>query len=68
MEQRRVRIPSITCGHCIATIKRELLDLEGVTSVGGDPQSREVTIQWNAPASWEGIVALLEEIGYPPVE
>ncbi len=63
---KTVKIPNITCGHCVANIKRELVDLEGVVSVGGDPDSKEVTVEWAEPAKWEDIEEVLNEIGYPP--
>jgi copper chaperone CopZ len=47
------------------TIKRELSELAGVTSVDGDIEGKTVTVAWNAPASEDGIKALLAEINYP---
>jgi hypothetical protein len=48
------------------TIKRELGELEGVVSVEGDPETKMVKVQWEAPASWESMEALLTEINYAP--
>jgi copper chaperone CopZ len=47
------------------TIKRELSELDGVTSVDGDVDGKTATVTWNAPASEDGIKALLAEINYP---
>ncbi len=66
MDERDVTIPAISCGHCVATIERELEDLDGVRSVQGDAYSKRVTIRWDAPATWARISELLDEIGYPP--
>ena len=66
MEGKTVHIPSISCGHCVMTIKNEVGELEGVTSVEGDEKSKQISIKWDAPASWEAINDLLKEIGYPP--
>ena len=68
MEEKKVNIPDISCGHCVATIERELSELEGVTSVEGDPASKDVHVKWESPATWETIAATLEEIGYPARE
>ena len=49
------------------TIKRELGELEGVASVTADAGTKQVTVEWDAPATWDGIKALLTEINYPPM-
>ena len=66
MEETTVYIPTISCGHCIMTIKNELGNIEGVQSVEGDLPAKTVTITWSSPAEWEKIVRTLEEISYPP--
>ncbi len=58
-------IPNISCHHCVHTIKSEVSDIQGVLSVEGDPQSKMVTISYEAPATSEEIESLLEEINYP---
>lgn len=65
MEEKKVHVPDISCGHCVATITRELEEVEGVEHVDGDPATREVTVRWKAPATWETIKKTLAEIGYP---
>jgi copper chaperone len=65
MEKETFTVPNISCGHCVATIESELADVEGVTSVKGDADTKTVTVQWNAPASIERIRATLTEINYP---
>lgn len=65
MEQKTVRIPNISCGHCTATITRELEDLNGIKSVQADVDTREVTIKWEPPALWSDIANMLDEIAYP---
>ncbi len=59
-------VPSISCGHCTSTIELELTDLEGVSSVKAEQESKQVTVSWDAPATWESIESLLTEINYPP--
>ena len=65
MSEKTVHIPDISCGHCLATVKREIGEMQGVTAVEGDVESKNVSISWEEPADWEGIKAMLEEIGYP---
>ena len=67
MATKTVKIPNISCGHCVMTIEREVSDLEGVSSVKAEQASQMVTVEWNEPpTSWGNIQALLEEINYPP--
>ncbi len=59
-------VPNISCGHCTSTIELELGDLEGVTSVHAEQDSKQVTVTWQDPATWDSINNLLVEINYPP--
>jgi len=65
METVNYHVPAISCKHCVATIKRELSSMDGVFSVEGDPQTKEVAVTFEPPANLKGIEGLLEEIGYP---
>ncbi len=66
METKTVHIPSISCGHCKATIERELAELDGVERVSVDVPSRTATIDWQEPVTWRVIEETLAEIGYQP--
>ena len=59
-------IPNISCMHCVHTIKTEVGELEGVQSVEANAETRVTTIKFDPPATEESIIALLEEINYPP--
>jgi copper chaperone CopZ len=66
MQKKTFTVPNISCGHCTHTIETELGELQGVTSVKADAASKQVTVEWEQPAGWDNIQALLEEINYPP--
>jgi len=66
MATRTVTIPNISCDHCTRTIEMELSDLSGVSTVAADVDSKQVTVEWQAPTTWDEIEGLLEEINYPP--
>lgn len=68
MQSKQVNVPAISCGHCVATVEREIGELEGVRAVKADLESKDVLIEWEAPATWEAIKALMIEIEYPPAE
>lgn len=58
-------VPSISCGHCTATIERELSPLQGVERVGTNAQTKQVTIQAGNEEALREAESLLAEIGYP---
>ena len=66
METKTFKVPGISCGHCVHTIKMEVGDVAGVQAVEADQQTRMVTVTWDNPADWEKIRATLVEINYPP--
>lgn len=68
MEARTLQVPNISCNHCVMAIQRELNDLEGVSKVIGDPDKKQVTVEWSAPATLDRIKATLREINYPAAE
>ena len=65
MESKILSIPNISCGHCVAAIKDELNEIEGVTHVDGDPDSKTISVKWDAPANLTKIKERLLEINYP---
>ena len=65
MEKQTFSIPSISCGHCVMTIKNELSELGGVQLVEGDPAEKNITVEWEAPATLETIEEKLSEISFP---
>lgn len=58
-------VPAISCGHCVHTIQSELSELPGVTRVQADASTKNVTVEFDAPATEERIQKLLAEINYP---
>lgn len=65
MTSKTFVVPNISCGHCVNTVQNELSELNGVSSVWADKDTKQVVVEWDAPANWESISALLNEIGYP---
>ena len=66
MTTKTFTVPNISCNHCTHTVESELSDLAGVQSVAADVETRQVTVAWDEPASWQKIEALLKEINYAP--
>jgi copper chaperone len=58
-------VPNIHCNHCTHTINMELSELEGVSNVDADLNSKMVTVEFEAPATEQELRDTLAEINYP---
>ena len=65
MPQKNLKIPNISCEHCVRTITNELTEIDGVASVSGSADKKEVTVDWDDPATLDQIQEKLKEINYP---
>jgi copper chaperone CopZ len=68
MERRTFKVPNMTCSGCVNTVRSQLERLNGVEVLEISRASQLVTVQWAAPASWDGIERALVEIEYTPTE
>jgi copper chaperone CopZ len=68
MTTKTFTVPNISCGHCVHTVETELADVAGVQSVKADAATKQVTVAWGEPATWDKIKATLQEINYPASE
>jgi len=68
MDKKTLHIRNISCGHCVNSIKNELEELEGIVKVEGNPDTKEITVEWESPASIESIKEILVEINYPSAD
>ena len=68
MTTKTVTVPNISCGHCVMTIQREVGELDGVSDVKAEQDTKRVTISWDPDATdWVVIEETMKEINYPPV-
>ncbi len=65
MSTLKFHIPRISCGHCTRTIENELKEIAGIQKVESDILAKNVTVEFQAPASEDQIRATLKEINYP---
>jgi len=68
METKTFVVPGIGCDGCVRTVENEVAEVNGVSTVKAELDSKQVTVAWNAPANWDAIKAKLVEIEYPPAE
>jgi len=66
MKTVTLSIPSISCHHCIMTIKREAGFVEGAEFVSGDVEGRTATFQVQDDDALASLKKTLAEAGYPP--
>jgi copper chaperone len=65
MQTVTLKVPNISCDHCVHTIKTEVAELEGIKRVDANPNTKVVTVDYDPPATQAKIEALLAEIDYP---
>jgi copper chaperone CopZ len=67
MTTKTVTVPNLSCGHCVATVQREVGEMVGVSDVNADLATKQVTVSWDEEAiEWARIEGLMKEINYPP--
>ena len=60
-------VTGMTCGHCVASVKEEVGELDGVTAVEVDLDSGAVTVTSEQPLDDAAVRAAVEEAGYAVV-
>ncbi|MGL4647993.1 MAG: heavy-metal-associated domain-containing protein [Caldilineaceae bacterium] len=63
--EKSYTVPNISCGHCTATIERELKLVEGVQQVKAHQESKQVEVTVKDASVLPTVEAMLVEIGYP---
>ena len=57
-------VKGMTCGHCVSSVREEVSEVAGVTSVEVDLGSGLLTVDSDGPVDAAKIVAAVEEAGY----
>ncbi|MEU8104015.1 heavy-metal-associated domain-containing protein [Nonomuraea muscovyensis] len=60
-------VKGMTCGHCVSSVKEEVSEVAGVTSVEVDLASGLLTVSGDGPVQEADVVAAVEEAGYEVV-
>ncbi|GAB1421997.1 hypothetical protein MASR2M15_22040 [Anaerolineales bacterium] len=68
MESKTFKVPNMTCNGCVSTVRSEIEQLAGIHNVEINKPAQLVTVEWEAPASWDAIEKSLIEIEYAPEE
>ena len=64
MVEKEIKIEGMTCMHCVQTVKRALLSLEGVSHVEVSLEEGKAKIQLNKDIPFDTIKKAIEEWGY----
>jgi copper chaperone len=66
MTQVTLEASDISCEHCIMSIEKAVTKLSGVRFVSGDPNGKQVVVEFDPEiADLDAIQAAMEEEGYP---
>lgn len=68
MDKKTFVVPNIGCDGCVRSVVNELTQVLGVANVSGDVDTKSVTVEWEAPATWDTIKDAITAIDYPPAE
>ena len=58
------QVAGMTCGHCVASVTEELLEIPGVEQVDVVLESGEVTVTSAEPLDRDAVAAAVAEAGY----
>ena len=64
MTQQTYTVSGMTCGHCVASVKEEITEIDGVTDVAVDLPTGAVTVTSDKPLDQARVRAAVEEAGY----
>ena len=57
-------VTGMTCGHCVASVTEELLEVDGVEAVDVDLPTGAVTVTSAGPVERADVAAAVDEAGY----
>lgn len=57
-------VTGMTCGHCVASVQKEIGKIDGVTGVDVDLATGRVQVESTAPLTDAAVAAAVDEAGY----
>ena len=57
-------VTGMTCGHCVASVTEELLEVDGIEAVDIDLPTGAVTVTSAGPVERAAVAAAVDEAGY----
>lgn len=68
MEEKEFRVEGMTCMHCVNTVKKALIGVEGVSDVEVFLDTGKVVVKLEKEVPFESLKNAVEEWGYKVVE
>ncbi len=59
-----IQVKGMSCEHCVASVRKRLLQIDGITDVQVDLQTNKVTYTEVKPVQLDTIKEAISEIGY----
>ena len=66
MKETTLRVPDMSCGHCVATVQRSLETLEGVEGVDVSLETKMVTVRSIEELGDNDFMAAIKATGFSP--
>ena len=66
MEELHLKVPDMSCGHCVGAIQRAMEVLEGVTAVEAALDTKIVKIKSDRVLNKAEVLAAIAGVGYTP--
>ena len=66
MEELRLKVPDMTCGHCVGAIQIAMERMEGVSAVDASLDTKIVKITSDRPLNKKEVLAAVAGAGYTP--
>jgi len=66
MKETRLKVPDMSCGHCVATVQRSLETLEGVESVDVSLETKVVIVIAIQELEAYDLLQAVRETGFTP--
>ncbi len=64
MEKVELKVQGMTCNHCVNTVRRALMSLEGVSEVKVELSTGSVEVELEKKVPLETLAKAIEEWGY----
>ena len=68
MTKTSFTVSGMTCEHCVASVREEITELDGVREVAVDLATGQVSVTSEAPLSQRALNEAVQEAGYELVE
>lgn len=66
MNEIHIKVPDMSCGHCVGAIEGALNELEGITSIEANLETKIVIIKSDNDLDPDSALASVTGVGYTP--